>query len=304
MSSDAGQTPRPDWQEDVVRYFEVAGPDYAAWSPQYNMHFGYYERGMNPLRREAMLERMNRVVFETLALAEDRPLAVADLGCGLGATARFVASRRPGVTVRGFTIVPWQVANGNRLTSAQGLGDRVALEVADFTATPCVAASVDAAYAVESACYAGGLDKADLIAELARILRPGGRLVVVDGFRKHSRRFGPVLRWIYRTACRSWALREMADIHAFAAELRRQGFVDVEVREISWRVAPSFGHVPFLIVKFALGRLLRGDLGWKKERWHNLMGPFFGSLLGLRRRHFGYFLVSAVRDSSEVMTAS
>jgi len=298
MSGDAGRSQRPAWQEDVVRYFEVAGPDYAAWSPQYNMHFGYYERGMNPLRREPMLERMNRVVFEALALAEDRPLTLADLGCGLGATARYVAALCPGATVRGFTIVPWQVATGNRLSGEQGLSDRVGLELADFTATPCAPASVDAAYAVESACYAGGLDKADLAAELARIVRPGGRLVVVDGFRKHSRPFGPVLGWIYRTACRSWALREMADIDAFTATLSRHGFGHLDVREISWRVAPSFAHVPFLVVKFALGRLLRGDVGWKKERWHNLMGPLFGSLLGLRRRQFGYYLVSAVRDSS------
>ena len=38
------------------RYYEEAGPDYAAWSPNFNMHFGFFRRGMNPFDREAMLE--------------------------------------------------------------------------------------------------------------------------------------------------------------------------------------------------------------------------------------------------------
>ena len=37
------------------RYYEEAGPDYAAWSPGFNMHFGFFRWGMNPFHREAML---------------------------------------------------------------------------------------------------------------------------------------------------------------------------------------------------------------------------------------------------------
>ena len=292
-ASDAARP--PDWQDDIVRYFEVAGPDYAAWSPSFNMHFGYYERGQNPFRREPMLERMNRLVLEALQLPEDRAAAIGDFGCGLGATARYVAARRPRAAVTGFTIVPWQVHNGNRMSAEAALDRQVRLVEADFTRTPLTAASLDAAYALESGCYATGSDKADLLQELARTVKPGGRVVIVDGFRKDSRPLWQPLAWIYRTACRSWALREMADIEAFTATLAAQGFADIERRELSWRVAPSFAHVPFLIVKFAVQRLLAGDLGWKLERWHNLMGPFFGALLGLARRRFGYYVVTGTR---------
>ena len=27
--------------DSFQRYYEEAGPDYAAWSPEFNMHFGY-----------------------------------------------------------------------------------------------------------------------------------------------------------------------------------------------------------------------------------------------------------------------
>jgi MPBQ/MSBQ methyltransferase len=51
---------------EFQRYYEEAGPDYAAWSAAFNMHFGFFRWGMNPFRREAMLEEMNRQVFDRL----------------------------------------------------------------------------------------------------------------------------------------------------------------------------------------------------------------------------------------------
>ena len=53
------------------RYYEEAGPDYAAWSPDFNMHFGFFRKGMNPLRREAMLEQMNQEIQHRLHLTDE-----------------------------------------------------------------------------------------------------------------------------------------------------------------------------------------------------------------------------------------
>ena len=84
----------PEWSaQDVVRYFEVAGPDYAAWSPSFNMHFGYWARGMSFLARRPMLERMSAETLARLAAQGELPPHLADLGCGLGATARHCARR-------------------------------------------------------------------------------------------------------------------------------------------------------------------------------------------------------------------
>ena len=46
----------------------------------------------------------------------------------------------------------------------------------------CPSASYDGVYALESSCHAHGADKGALLAEAYRLLRPGGRLVVADGF--------------------------------------------------------------------------------------------------------------------------
>src|SRR4029077_1710004 len=91
----------PAQKEDAVspasfqRYYEEAGPDYAAWSPHFNMHFGFFRWGMNPFRREAMLEQMNQEIQHRLHLTAMSPARVFDMGCGLGATLRSFARRLP-----------------------------------------------------------------------------------------------------------------------------------------------------------------------------------------------------------------
>jgi len=52
----------------LEQYYSEAGPDYAAWSREFNMHFGYYRAGSKPLHREAMLEQMNAEVLARLQL--------------------------------------------------------------------------------------------------------------------------------------------------------------------------------------------------------------------------------------------
>src|SRR5260370_187978 len=64
--------------ESLVRYYPEAGPDYASWSPNFNMHFGYWTWGVNPLNREAMLERANAEVARRLDL-DGKPLHIVDL---------------------------------------------------------------------------------------------------------------------------------------------------------------------------------------------------------------------------------
>lgn len=124
-------------RERIVRYYSEAGEDYAAWSPDFNMHFGYFRWGLNPLRREPMLAELSRQVVGRLALDEGTSNRLLDMGCGLGATARLVARERPGLSVDGITLVPWQVVHARRLAERQGLGpERIRFLQGDYAATP------------------------------------------------------------------------------------------------------------------------------------------------------------------------
>jgi MPBQ/MSBQ methyltransferase len=125
----------------LEQYYSEAGPDYAAWSREFNMHFGYYHAGINPLRREAMLEQMNAEVLARLKLEGIAEPRLLDLGCGLGATLRSFARRLPQAWLLGITRVPWQVEKARALNHAAGCGERVRVVEGDYEETVLPSAS-------------------------------------------------------------------------------------------------------------------------------------------------------------------
>ena len=291
--------------EHLIAQYEEAGPDSEAWSPEFNLHFGFYRFGFNPFRRERMLHEMNRQVLDRLGLRGSPVDLIVDLGCGVGATVRCAAALFPQTQILGVTVVPWQVEKGNAWNRHLGLHERARLRLADYTCTDLAPASVDGAIAIESACHAEGTTKETFVVEAARILKPGGRLVVADAFRKHPERpLGRVFGRLHESFCRSFVLPELGHIEDFARALVRHGFEDVAIEDVSWRVAPSVLHAPAAVLWFMLKSVVRGTrLG--ERRVNNLRGSLVSALLGTNRFKFGYYLVSATlrRRASETDSA-
>ena len=289
-------TAAPVTPADTQDYFTEVADDYRAWSANYNMHFGYWRPGLNPLRREGMLCEMNRAVGRALRLPAKGPACVIDLGCGAGATARTLVGDRPGLYAVTVTNVDVQNRIASRLDAAAGVADRLAHIEADYTRTGLPAAMADGAWAVESACYASGTAKADFISEAARLLKPGARLVVVDGFLLR-RRQGRLATWLHRLWADSWAVPTLAVRDDFTAALRQHGFDDVEVRSLRWRVAPSALHIPVLATRFTLAELwkARGRLTpWRRK---HIVASYCSLALGLFWGEFDYCMVTAVRSA-------
>ena len=276
----------------LIDYYSEAGPDYAAWSPSFNMHFGYFDWSMNPFAREPMLRRMNTEVLGRLRPAGPygRPLKLLDLGCGVGATARTATRFFRNARVTGITKVPWQVRRARELTSAS---QPACFLEGDYTASGLPANSFDGAWAVESACHARGDDKADLLAEAFRVLKPGAAFVVADGFLKHAVPLRQPLLGLYRKMCDCWVMDEMAVIGKFTARLAASGFADIRVEDASFRIAPSVLHVPWVSASFLFDRLILKREKMTPHRWNNVWAPLLLLVIGLARRHFGYYIVTA-----------
>ncbi len=280
-------------ENEFQRYYEEAGPDYAAWSAGFNMHFGYLRRGANPLNREDMLEEMNRQVLQRLRVTGDRP-RILDLGCGLGATLRSIARALPSAQLHGITLVPWQLEQGRRLNQGSERSRKIELRVADYEDTAFPAETFDALYAIESSCYGTGANKAQMICEAHRLLRPGGRLVVADGFIGPGKLRGP--QWaVYRKLCECWVIETLGEIGPFVSELENAGFHDLAVEQIQARVAPSVFHVPWVTVKFLLTSVLLRGRKMTRARWNNVLAPILLPLVGYPIGPVAYFLVSATR---------
>lgn len=109
----------------------------------------------------------------TVAALLDEQWVVADLGCGTGATVQQIAPVVEKVIAVDHEEVMLDAAR-RRLAGA----DNVELRLGDLTALPLDDASVDRALVMLVLHHVEALD--DAFAEARRILRPGGRLVVMD----------------------------------------------------------------------------------------------------------------------------
>jgi len=135
---------------------------------------------------------------------------VADAGCGYGGTSRVLAAAH-GCDVLGFTLSDAQAAWARE----QGGGPRY--EVRSWLANGLDDASCDAVVAIESLSHM--VDKPRAFGEAARVLKPGGRLVLVDwlacdkpsALQRHAL-LGPIAR-----EGRLPTLHPLGDYVAFAA---------------------------------------------------------------------------------------
>ncbi len=277
----------------IKDYYTIAGPDYAAWSKNFNMHFGYCKKFTDIFFLEKMLNRMNDEVLARLQIPADKKTAVIDLGCGVGTVARYTAKKYPLTTVTGITIVDAQIDRGAALINKEGLSKQVELVKDNFENLCCAAESFDRAYAIESACHAGSSNKILFIAEMARILKTGGKFCIADGFLKHDKKLPWLFKKIYDKIIKCWALPCFGNINDFTAALKQQGLTNIKVEEISMRIAPSVAYVPYTSLKFFITELWKNKrLRLKKERWNNVIAPVLGMILGLYRNHFGYYIIS------------
>ncbi|WP_161860772.1 class I SAM-dependent methyltransferase [Algicella marina] len=107
-------------------------------------------------------------------------MAVLDIGSGLGGTARFL-TQRFGVRVTGVDLTPEFVDVATRLSAAVGLQEAVRFETGSALDLPAASGSID----LETMLHVGMNieDKAALMAEVARVLAPGGRFAVFDVMR-------------------------------------------------------------------------------------------------------------------------
>lgn len=273
----------------VQAHFHASADLYKRWSPQGHLHFGFWRWPMSPFDRRAMLDELVRqVVRELRARQGDR---LADLGCGYGAAARLVAHEL-GARMEAITIVEEQAIEGQVAALAAGIDHLVRMRHADFRRTGLADGSLDGAYALESLCYGKGAAKADVIAEIARIIKPGGRLALVDGFLL-KRPAGLRARMV-RTVEQGWALPCFPQRDAFIDALDAQGFADIRVRDLSWNVAPCAAHGPILMVQGWIERRLNGTRLNALERAH-LRSCLLGIALGTQRDLFRYLMITATK---------
>jgi ubiquinone/menaquinone biosynthesis C-methylase UbiE len=149
---------------------DEAKHEFARWSESYD----------RCILQWLLFEPSHRAILDRLHDAfDDRPLHLLDVGCGTGVFAARIRSVLPRATVSGIDLVGdmlnqgaarWR-AHAPHVTPVQGDSERLPFASAAFDAVTCA----------NSFHHYPHQDRA--IAEMHRVLKPGGRLILVDGYR-------------------------------------------------------------------------------------------------------------------------
>ncbi|WP_323769111.1 class I SAM-dependent methyltransferase [Antarctobacter sp.] len=102
---------------------------------------------------------------------------VLDVCCGLGGPSRYYA-HHVGCHVTGIDLTVSRIEGARRLSEMCGLGDKVTFLAGNALDMPFPDAGFDVALSQEAFCHIP--DKPRLLVEIARVLKPGGRLAFTD----------------------------------------------------------------------------------------------------------------------------
>ncbi|MDQ2790191.1 MAG: SAM-dependent methyltransferase [Pseudonocardiales bacterium] len=230
----AGRRPTSSLTEAIVEYYDETWIDYRVlWLNKDNLavHFGYTDDSTHG--HTDALKNMNRVLADRVQIQPGE--RVLDAGCGIGGSSLWLAAERKAEVV-GITLAAKQVAMARTHADRRGLADRVQFQVADFTATPFPDASFDIVWAVESLCHAPR--KAAFYQEAARLLRPGGRVVVAD-FVRVARPVDPAGETLLSEWLEGWAVPDIDTAGEHLAHLAAAGFVDPWLADVTVHTRPS-----------------------------------------------------------------
>ncbi len=228
-----------------------------------HMHHGFYgaDGTAQKDRRQAQVD----LIDELLRWAEvQHPQQILDVGCGIGGSTLYLAERY-GAIAMGVTLSPVQARRASQRAAQAGLtiGQPAArFLVANALDLPFADASFDLLWSLESGEHMP--DKSQFLQECYRVLKPGGRLLLVTwchrplADRPLTTAEQHHLAKLYRVYCLPYVI-SLPEYEAIAQTL---GFQSVRTEDWSPAVAPFWDQVVDSIWEWrAIAGLLR--TGWK-----------------------------------------
>lgn len=204
-------------------YFHVWGGE--------DIHIGVYERPDEPIRDAShrTVERMAR------AVVLDKERKVLDCGAGYGGAARWL-SRTFGCRVACLNLSTVQNERNRKMTAEAGLAERIDVIDGAFETIPLPDASVDCVWSQDAFLHSG--NKPGVLAEVHRVLKPGGELVFTDPMQADDCPDGvlaPVLERIH--------LESMGSFAFYREELAKLGFVEKRVEDLTAHLIVHYAAV-------------------------------------------------------------
>ena len=147
-------------------YFHIWGGE--------DIHIGLYENDQEPIATASRrtVQRMARLLGNL-----DSDTKVIDLGAGYGGSARYLASEY-GCQVLALNLSETENSRNREMVEAHDLTGLVEVIDGSYEDIPMRDASFDVAWSQDAILHSG--DRRQVVSEVARLLKPGGKFVFTD----------------------------------------------------------------------------------------------------------------------------
>lgn len=220
-------------KKDIINYYDSTFFEYnfiLGLGSHLGMHYGYYD---NNHKTYSEANRNLNCVIAKLANVT-KGMKVLDAGCGVGGSAIWL-TKNIGVEATGITISNAQAEKAKLYAQKYGVSDLTQFIVGDYTHTKFPDKSFDVVWAIESVCHAG--EKLDFIKESYRILKPGGCLIVSDGFMK-KRKLTDSEKELIGKWLMGWKVLSLEYMDQFIKKMKSVGFKNIRKKDVSENVMP------------------------------------------------------------------
>ena len=159
--------------------------------------------------------------------------SVLEVACGKGFNTHWLAPRNAHTEFCAIDWTPRHVEIASRKVRPNAV-----FAVGDYQRLALADGAFDLVFAIECLCYARNL--AEVLAEAYRVLRPGGRLVLTDGFRRPGlEQLEPAMQVAAHLVELSMNVEQFWDIDLFVQTAERAGFRVQEQQDLSDAIQPN-----------------------------------------------------------------
>ena len=236
-------------------YFHIWGGE--------DIHIGLYEQPTDPIPEAS--RRTVEAVADTIARVPDDRHRIVDIGAGYGGAARYLA-RRFGCHVVCLNISEVENSRNRKANRAQGLDDLISVRHGSFEDIPEPDDSFDVAWSQDAILHSGNRDR--VIAEVARVLKPGGEFVFTDPMQADDCPSG-VLQPVYDRI----HLESLGSVKFYREAAARHGLEEVSVRPmpnqlrnhyaaVRAQLQARYGEIVRIASKDYVDRMLVGLQNW------------------------------------------
>lgn len=229
---------QPINKNEIIDYYVKSGVGYKIFHSLYgSMHMAISVDGI--LRRD---DYFGQVSIVQGTIDDIKPTKVLELGCGNGVNSVFLAKKNPLIGFYGIDLTPQHITSARRLTGAL---NNVRFNNGDFQCLKFTNEYFDIVFEIESVCHATDMHKA--LAEIKRVMRPGGYLILFDGFRGGNfDKYDDKTQTAVRLVELAMATPPLWEIDKWIRLAEDIGFRVVDVTNISTAIMPNLAKFQFL----------------------------------------------------------